>query len=146
MIFRRDVIEVGVALLLLPYWFYKGITSSLPWTWYLTVPALFGLSGSFWWIECATQQTPSEPGEPLLACVRNSLTQVEHQIWLLRNVFWWYLLPFTISILAFFAHVTWQASKDWLEALGGGGFFFVFLVALYSFIDYLNQRAVRCGA
>ena len=53
------------------------------------------------------KRKPSEPGDPLLESVKESLTQVEHQIWLLRNVFWWYLLPFTISILAFFAHVTW---------------------------------------
>ena len=53
------------------------------------------------------KQQPSEPGEPLLDCVKVSLTQVEHQIWLLRNVFWWYLLPFTIAILAFFAQLAW---------------------------------------
>jgi CubicO group peptidase (beta-lactamase class C family) len=68
---------------------------------------------------------------------------VEHQIWLLRNVFWWYLLPFTISILAFFADVTIQHSKSWIEALGGGGSLFGFLLALYCFIDYINQSAVR---
>ena len=31
MIFFRDFREVGVALVLLPYWFYAGITQSLPW-------------------------------------------------------------------------------------------------------------------
>src|SRR3990172_11428552 len=117
-IFRRDVIEVGVGLLLLPYWFYKGITSSLPWTWYLTVPALIWVIGFFLVDRRRHPQKPSDPSEPLLMCVENSLTQVEHQIWLLRNVFWWYLLPPSISILAFFAHVTLLASKDWLEALG----------------------------
>jgi len=75
--------------------------------------------------------------------VKESLTQVEHQIWLLSNVFWWYLLPFTISILAFFGHVTWQASKNWLEALGGGGPLFAFLLAIFYFVDYINQHAVR---
>jgi hypothetical protein len=38
-------------------------------------------------------QKPNEPDEPLLQCVKNSLTQMEDQIWLLRNVLWWYLLP-----------------------------------------------------
>jgi CubicO group peptidase (beta-lactamase class C family) len=76
--------------------------------------------------------------------VKNSLTQVEHQIWLLRNVFWWYLLPFTFAILVFFAHVAWSLSENWLVALGVATPFFVFLLALYSFIDYINQRAVRC--
>ena len=80
---------------------------SLPWTWYLTVPAIIWVVGFILVDRMRHQQKPSEPGEPLLECVKDSLTQVEHQIWLLRNVFWWYLLPFTISILAFFAHVTW---------------------------------------
>src|SRR6266699_1708889 len=115
-IFRRDVIEVGVGLLLLPYWLYKGATSSLPWTWYLTVPAIIWVIGFILVDRKRHPQTPSEPGEPLLKSVRESLIQVEHHIWLLRNVFWWYLMPFTVSLLTFFAHVTWQASKDWFEA------------------------------
>ncbi len=88
------------------------------------------------------KRKPSEPGDPLLESVEESLTQVEHQIWLLRNVFWWYLLPPAISLSAFFAHVILLASQDWLEALGGAGLF-VFLFALYYFVYYLNQRAVR---
>ncbi len=79
--------------------------------------------------------------------MKNSLTQVEHQIWLLRNIFWWYLLPFTISILAFFAEVTLSLpSDDWSEVLGSAAFVVflsAFLFATYGFVYYLNQRAVR---
>src|SRR5687768_13894753 len=70
-ILRRDVLEVGVALLLLPYWFYKGATSSLPWTWYLTVPALIWVVGFFLVDRLRHPQTPSDPSEPLLRCVKN---------------------------------------------------------------------------
>ena len=35
MIRLRDVREVGVALVMLPVWFYMGYTLSLPWSWYL---------------------------------------------------------------------------------------------------------------
>ncbi|MDB5391608.1 MAG: beta-lactamase [Planctomycetaceae bacterium] len=142
-IFRRDVIEVSVGVLMLFYWMYKGATSSLPWTWYLTVPALIWVIGFILVDRKRHPKTPGEPGEPLLKSVQESLIQVEHQIWLLRNVFWWYLMPFTVSLLAFFGHVTLLASKDWLEALSGGGRLFVFLLTLYYFIDYINQRAVR---
>ncbi|QDT72743.1 serine hydrolase domain-containing protein [Lacipirellula limnantheis] len=142
-ILRRDAVEIGVALLLLPYWVYKGLTSSLPWTWWLTVPAILWVVGYFLADRRRYPQTPSSPGTPLLDCVKNSLGQIEHQIWLLRHVFWWYLLPFTISILAFFAHVSLQTSEGWLEAIGTGSLSFGFLIALYSFIDYINQRAVR---
>jgi len=142
-IFRRDVVEVGVAVLLLPYWFYAGIRYSLPWTWYLTVPVLLWLIGFFLVDRMRHNRTPSEPGDPLLKTVQESLSQVEHQIWLLRNIFWWYLLPPSISILAFFGQVTWLRSKNWLEAAVSGGCLFGFVLVLYSFIYYLNQRAVR---
>src|SRR5689334_9386119 len=85
-ILRRDVIEVGVGLLMLPLWFYLGVTFSEPWTWYLTVPAIIWCVGFFVVDRIRHPQRPSDPGEPLLNCVENSLSQVEHQIWLLRNV------------------------------------------------------------
>ena len=126
-ILRRDVVEVGVGLLLLPYWIYQGLTASLPWTWWLGVPAIIFVVGYFIVDRIRHPQTPNDPSEPLVKCVTNSLTQVEHQIWLLRNVFWWYLMPFTIATSAFFTHTIWLASKKWLEALGGGAALFGFL-------------------
>lgn len=144
MIFYRDFGEVGVALLLIPIWIVLGVMTSSPWTWYLTVPALVWVAGFMLVYRMRHKQKPSEPDEPLLLCVQRSLTEVEDQIWLLRNVFWWYLLPPSISIMAFFAHTSWLSrSEGWLYAL----IFFVilagFLIALYSFVYYLNQRAVR---
>ena len=125
---------------MLPLWFYLGYTLSLPWSWYLSVPAMIWVGGFILVDRKRHPQKPGEPGKPLLESVKESLTQVEHQIWLLRNVFWWYLLPFTISGLAFFAHVAWSSrSLGGLAAL----IFFVILVgfsfALDSFIYYLNQ-------
>ncbi len=134
-IFWRDFREAGGALLMIPLWFYMGATLSLPWTWYLTVPALVWVAGFILVDRMRHRQQPSEPGEPLLHSVQESLAQVEHQIWLLRNVFWWYLLPFTISILAFFAQVAWPR---W-EFLG----LVLFVAVLYTAIYYLNQYAVR---
>jgi CubicO group peptidase (beta-lactamase class C family) len=143
-IFYRDCIEVGAAIVLLPYWFYAGITHSLPWTWYLAVPALLWVAGFILVDRKRHPRQQSEPGEPLLTSVKESLDQVEHQIWLLRNILWWYLLPLTISILAFFAHVAWLSrSLGWLAALMFFLGLVVFLLALYSFIYYMNQRAVR---
>ncbi|MCA9015200.1 MAG: hypothetical protein KDA77_07690 [Planctomycetaceae bacterium] len=144
MIFFRDFFEVGVALTLIPIWFILGALTSSPWTWYLTVPVLIWMAGFMLVYRVRHRQKPSEPDEPLLLCVQRSLTEVEDQIWLLRNIFWWYLLPPSISILVFFAHVSWLSrSGGWLFAL----LFFMglalFLLALYSFIYYLNQRAVR---
>jgi CubicO group peptidase (beta-lactamase class C family) len=142
-IFWRDIREAGTSLLLIPIWFAMGIPLSLPWTWYLTVPALIWVAGFLLMDRRRHPQRSSEPGEPLRFYVKESLTQVEHQIWLLRNVFWWYLLPFSLSIMAFFLQVAWNTS--------GGGWGFVVVAAflgLFLFVIYggtyrLNQRAVR---
>src|SRR5436190_11290982 len=145
MIFWRDFREVGVALVMLPLWFYMGITLSLPWTWYLTVPALVWVVGFLLVDRMRHKQKRIGPGETLLASVKESLTQVEHQIWLLRNVFWWYLLPFIISILAFFAHVSlspvwqlWQRSEGWLAffALAASSCFFFVFLCVFLFVVY----------
>lgn len=142
-IFCRDFREVAIGLVMLPFWFGMGHWLSLPWTWYLGVPAitwviLFILVDRF-----RHKQQPTEPGEPLVDCVKLSLTQVEHQIWLLRNVFWWYLLPFSIAILAFWVQVTWLRSSGFFSFLLVLVPYALFLVILYGFIYYLNQSAVR---
>lgn len=145
-IFFRDFREIVTALIMIPVWFYLGAKTSSPWTWYLTVPALLWIIGFFVVDRRRHPQKPSAPGEPLLATVKESLTHVEHQIWLLRNVFWWYLLPLTISIQTFFAHVAWRSANNWPEAIGALAFatpMFFFLAALYGFIDHVNQLAVR---
>ncbi|MEZ6144079.1 MAG: hypothetical protein R3B91_01340 [Planctomycetaceae bacterium] len=141
MILKRDLGEVVTAIVMLPIWFLLGIGLSLPWTWYLTV-------FSFVWVAAFTvvdrkrhPQSPCEPEQTLRVNVQQSLTQVEHQIWLLRNVFWWYLLPFTISLMTFFAHLTWLKSENWLDALWNAPLS-VFVLVLYSLIYFANQRAV----
>jgi len=142
-IFWRDVREVGTSLVMIPVWFAMGIGSSLPWTWYLTVPAFLWVAGFILVDRKRHPQRPSDPGEPLLFYVNESVTQVEHQIWLLRNVFWWYLLPFCISAMSFFLHVAWKSSSTWWEfALVAGGFG-LFLVVIYGWTYRLNQKAVR---
>ena len=108
----------AVALVMVPLWFYLGYRFSLAWTWYLTVPASVWGAGFILVDRNRHPQVPGEPGKPLVQSVKESLTQVEHQIWLLRNVFWWYLLPFTISLTAFLAHVAWSfRSAGWLASL-----------------------------
>ncbi|HUP77156.1 MAG TPA: hypothetical protein VM260_01255 [Pirellula sp.] len=110
MIFWRDVREVGMSLVMIPLWFAMGIGMSLPWTWYLTVPALLWIAGFMLVDRRRHPQRSGDPGEPLLYYVKESLAQVEHQIWLLRNVFWWYLLPPSLSLMAFF--IQWIGSRS----------------------------------
>src|SRR3954447_19991766 len=101
-IFWRDVREVGISLLMVPLWIYLGTRRSMPWTWYLTVPALLWIAGYMLADRMRHKRQPAGTGEPLRQHVESSLAQVDHQIRLLRNVFWWYLLPLALPILAFF--------------------------------------------
>ncbi|QEF99282.1 hypothetical protein Mal15_33440 [Stieleria maiorica] len=143
LIFWRDVREVGVSLVMIPVWIAMGIGLSLPWTWWLTVPALIWVAGFMLVDRKLHPQTPSDPGEPLLFYAKESLAQVEHQMGLLRNVFWWYLFPFTISLSAFFLHIAWNTSGTWWGCLLFVTPFSLFLYFSYRWIYRLNQTAVR---
>lgn len=146
--FRAEIIwgdfaEFGFVLLLLALWFYMGAAHALPWTWYLTVPVLVWYVGFRLIYRRRHQQKPSEPGDPLLQCVKESLSDQENQIWLMRNIFWWDLLPLSISILAFFAHVEWLKQHEyWSDALDALGTVAVVFVVFY-FVYLSTQYGVR---
>jgi len=145
MIFLRDFREVFVALALIPVWFYLGATMSSLWTWYLTVPALIWIAGFMLAYRWRHPQKPNGPQDTLQECVKNSLSQVENQIWLLRHVFWWYLLPPGIAMSAFFIHVAWHGAvvtHDWVAGLFAAAIFLVIEFAVTYSIYWLNQRAV----
>lgn len=143
MIRLRDIREVGVSLLLIPVWFFLGAWLELPWTWYLCVPAFIWIA-AFMLIDRARHAAPpNTPGEPLVRGVQTSLVEVEHQIKLLRNVQWWYLLPSALPMLAFFGQVTWRASQSWLEAIAVGSGFFALVAGVDAFLYWVNQVAVR---
>jgi hypothetical protein len=142
-IFLRDFREVAIALVLIPVWFYMGVTLSSPWTWYLTVPALVWIAGFMLVYRMRHKHGPGKADAPLRDCVTRSLAEVTDQIWLLRNVLWWYLLPLGVSLLAFFVQLTWLHSRDWLDGLAhiAGPLIVVFLT--FCFVYWLNQYAVR---
>jgi hypothetical protein len=142
-IFWRDVREVGVSLLLVPLWLYLGAALSLPWGWYLTVPVLLWIAGFMLADRKRCQRQHLGAGESLRRSVESSLAQVEHQIWLLRNVLWWGLLPLALPILAFFTQVAWQTrSGGWWTALAFTGLVTVAAVVLVG-VYRLNQNAIR---
>jgi hypothetical protein len=144
LIFWRDFREVVVGLVLIPVWFCLGLTLSLPWTWWLTVPVLLWMIGFMLVYRRRHMPKPVEPDQPLLASVKNSLSELEAQIWLLRNIFWWYLLPPSISITAFFVQVGWQLrAAGWLPALGSVLVVETVLTVVYTALYFLNQYAVR---
>ncbi|TWT63011.1 hypothetical protein [Rubinisphaera italica] len=151
-IFWRDFREVAIALIMIPVWIYLGIANALPWTWYLTIPVLIWIAGFMIVYRMRYMQKPSEIDEPLIKCVQRSLIEQENQIWLLRNLVWWYLLPPTLSIMAFFAQVIFTPDIPLVDAGGWSDFLarlIVFLsmsllvIVIYYFVYLINQQAVK---
>lgn len=141
-IFHRDLLEIIVGVVLIPVWFILGIKGNLPWTWYLMVPSLIWIVGCFL-VERIVHHRAPQPADSLKARVDHSLAEVEHQIRLLRNVFWWYMLPFILPAFAFVAHVAWlDRDLGWAGALALT-FAASVIVAILAFVYAVNQRAVR---
>lgn len=142
MIFCRDAREITVSLIMIPVWLIMGVKIALPWTWYLMIPALIWIP-VFMLIDRRRHKQSATPSESLRDCASRSLAEVEHQIWLLRNVQWWYLLPILTPMMVFFGQIAW--------ALRGGGIWSVISIAgmalingiVFGVIYRMNQYAVR---
>ncbi len=143
-IVRRDCVEIGVALLLLPVWIYLGIAGSEPWTWYLMIPALIWVAGYLLVFRIRKQPPPRATDEPLLNCVQRAVSEVEDQIWLLRNILWWYLFPLGIPLLAYLVHLSWLRSTDWMEVVAGLNVALLFFcLAIFGLMYFMNRRSVN---
>ena len=135
-IFWRDFREVGVAILMVFYFGRHGLRQQ-DWTLGLIALACFGV-GMFILVDRIRQKRRSpQIGESLRGCIQASLDQVRHQVWLLRNVFWWYQLPLLITITLSLLHGAPTTTGVLLSAL---------VIGLVNWLIYLlNQSAVREG-
>jgi hypothetical protein len=144
-IFWRDIREIGISLLMALLWIGLGVKHSSPWTWYLPVPALLWIAGYMLADRMRHGRQPHEPNEPLLERLKTSLAQIQHQIWLLRNVCWWYLLPIALATLVFFGQSAWQERSGGLwTAIAVAGVVLVEVIVL-SGVYLLNRYAI-CSA
>ena len=142
-IFSRDVREVGVCAAMTVVFFDWGRR----WHWWslylLSFCCLF--VGAFFvvdrWIQHRKQPVKNDS---LQDCIRSSLLQVNHQIWLLKNIFWWYLLPILIGLAAVSGSTIWNRHRgDEAMMIGMGAFYTVFYGLVYWGVYWFNQRAVR---
>lgn len=130
-------------LLSCPLWVYLGVKRSSPRTWYLSVPALLWIAEYMQEDRIRHKRQLPEPGEPLRRHVEISLAQDGYQIRLLRNVFWWCLLPLALAMLAFFGQAAWQErSGGWWTALAVSEVVALGVFVLAS-VYWLNQHVVR---
>ncbi len=141
-IFWRDAREVGVAFLLTLYFSHRGLRNH-DWTDILVGLACFGV-GIFMLVDRLLQRKKRPAAnDSLKNCIESSLHEVSHQIWLLRNVFWWYLLPIMASLAVSLGHSAWHSRQ------GGIGAAISFVIAalvcalVYWGVYWLNQFAVR---
>ncbi len=141
-IFWRDVREVGVSFLLALYFSYQGVRAH-NWTFVLVGFACLGV-GTFMVVDRLLQRRKQTTAtDPLKACIESSLSQVRHQIWLLRNVFWWYLLPIAAALGISIGYSLWHAEKSGLSLVISAGLCLLFIALLYWGIYWVNQFAVR---
>ena len=146
-IFWRDAREVGVGIVMFILFVYWGLKYEF---WSLHMIAL---SIAFVVVFMVVDRILSYRRQPqcndaLLGCIKSSLRQVKHQIWLLKNVLWWYLLPPSIGIGIFILCCAFGVIKAVGVANSAHHLVFllvylVFLFLLYWGIYWLNQRAVR---
>jgi len=142
-IFCRDVREVGVCALMAVGFLGWGIHRQW-WSLYLLSFCCIFV-GAFFLLDRRTQRRKQPAkSDSLQACIENSLFEVNHQIWLLKNVFWWYLLPILIGLGAFSAQMLWADREVGLaKVIARGGIFILTYGFTYGFVYWINQRAVR---
>ena len=144
-VFRRDVREVGVAALLAVVFFYFGNKYNL---WPLWLVAILCLWISVFMVVDRIIQKRKQPclSDSLSDCITSSLVQINHQIWLLRNVLWWYLAPLGTGIVIWFCYCGILVMTSEKPSIVYLLFILVCIVCMILFnvgIYWLNQRAVR---
>ncbi len=144
-IFRRDVVEVTTCLLLAVLFTVWG----LRWHWW-SLELLAGCClfvGGFFVVDrrCQRQRQPACT-DTLEACLASSLQQVNHQIWLLKNIFWWYLLPLLIGLSAVVVNLLWtqhKAGQDAATLFSLGATYIIVYSVVFGVVYWANQYAVR---
>lgn len=139
-VLRRDFREVAVCVLLVVFFLHNYINSKSISVLIITVGCLF--VGSFFIIDRLIQKKRQPVYEDTLTCcLKQSLHQVNHQIWLLRSILWWYLLPTCIGMLIgpiLEKGMVFFWSKDYIIVT-------TFVILVYYGIYRINQHAVLYG-
>ncbi|MCP4639228.1 MAG: hypothetical protein GY851_02275 [bacterium] len=139
----RDVRESVAALVLAAFFVVAGHhLARHMWPWY-------GAAGCCLWVAAflivdRRIQRDGQPAASTREALDRALRQVDHQIRLLRNVFWWYLLPCLGAIALVLGEMMSQISREsWGTAYAPFLFTVVLVAVLYPAIYWMNQHAVK---
>jgi hypothetical protein len=138
-IFWRDLREVIVAIGLTVYFSWQGAHAG-NWTDYLVAAACLFVAVFFIADRFNQRRKQLPPNHSLKGCVENSLAQVSHQIWLLKNVFWWYLLPLLVPLLISMLYPVFRGGPGHAGPLIAA---VAVIVGVFGFVYWVNQYAVR---
>jgi hypothetical protein len=140
-IFWRDFREVVVALALV-VWFAIS-ARELGWQWLSFSAACAWIAGYILVDRWRHRGERPAADQTLASSIEDALREVEHQIWLLKNVAWWYLGPPMLAAIFTIGHRAFtdddSLTDRLLEAAGPLGTFVVVFAGIY----WLNQYAVR---
>lgn len=143
-IFWRDAREVGVAAVMACLFLHWAIRDR-EWSQYLLSLGCFGVALFMLvdrWLQRKQQPVTNDP---LRSCIEASLLQVNHQIWLLKNVLWWYLLPIMVGLAAAIGSQTWEMRDDGARVFIGLAGCTLVIGSVCWGVYWLNQFAVRKG-
>jgi hypothetical protein len=141
-LFWRDVREVSAAILLTAWFSFDG------WRHHASpdyLCAIICAGVGIFMIADRFVQKKTQPvfSGSLKSCLEASLAQVIHQIWLLKNVFWWYLLPLLVASAISMAYTN-SHLRHFDKGAAVGAMLATLLVAwFFVFVYRLNQTAVK---
>jgi hypothetical protein len=143
MIFWRDFREVFVAAVMAVYFAWIGLSRD-GWPWVLLGGTCLWVGGFFLVDRFRRRGLAAQFGDSLLGCVEASLADVEHQIWLLKNVFWWYILPPSLGMAIALIHGALKADDvPWWLAWALFLLIGLLCAAVMVGVYWINQVAVR---
>jgi hypothetical protein len=141
-LFWRDFREVFVAAALAVFFFVQGLRGD-GWTWILMVAASIWVGGFILIDRFRRRRRAASFGDSIRGCVDASLHEIEHQIWLLKNVLWWYLLPPFVAIEFSFAESAFDRHALTGMLWVAFGLLTAFCLLVFAGVYWLNQWAVR---
>jgi hypothetical protein len=153
-IFWRDVREIGAGFVASIFLFagcvFFWLLGLKNFVWPLLLLLVLGTGvGTFILVDRITQKRkcPEHSGT-LMGYIESSLTQIVHQIWLLKNILWWYLLPLGGGLLIWYSYCGLMVImlKGMKASLGYLFFVLACIIGTILFcwgVYWLNQRAIR---